>query len=855
MARKINLQKQRGFSLIEALFSAVVLGIALLALAGFHAVAMQDSSLIKARSIAANLAQEKLDDLRSFSRILDDASIDENADGNLTNDCGAETFCFSEIADDAGGQENADGTLVLGSGTVSGYIDNYSRAWEVTCSPATAGAALSFTTTCDATTLAKLVTVTISWTDSKGADQEVSFQGVIYAMDPSRIVRAAVGPVSTEAPKVDYTPAADSIPIEIGGGKSTETSKPLPEVSGGDSRTVILPSVVYTGAAGNEELVSREEFATVNCTCTLQALGTGWTPHRTVWNGYTLEQEYGEEVTKPVGVPNPTGQSELCNECCRDHHDTNADAAPDTSGTQYYPLYRPYLDPSADFDGTTGDHKHYKADNSVAAVGEDYVEACRMKRIDGFWRVVPDWLLVDLAAIGCDYFVDTATNECPPSATENMTKLEGYRDRVRDVLQEFVSYLNTNKTVDTSTTALLMPDFTNTVAPLLDTSNSAHDIEVINGGSKQLLARGIYADVVFMPQDSGTPRTVDQDYVDAIYGIYSSDDFEKLQYLPFYDANLTLLANWSPTSIDTAGASDYGDCSKASPDYGGVTPTPAVCVTNEAISTIDDAATNYYDDYYSRGKIIGKLSSGETLITASVARGNNGLTASPPIDGGADTPLTAQVKAKIPTSSTSVGITGTLVRGNSGADLSKVSWTPNPATGVSCAFNSPSAVTSTSSSADFTCTVPASWTGTLTFYDNDTTAVYSFKLTDGTTYTATSITAPATMPDVVVYGETVSLFGKLHCTGQACNQVTITTSSGQTCTINGSDVTCANLALVSGSWSGTVTIANQGSNNNKLDTPATAANDCNNSSDTAKTTGTITAGPGDNTAAFSFCAK
>lgn len=855
MAHTFNFQQQRGFSLIEALFSAVVLGIALLALAGFHAVAMQDSSLIKARSVAANLAQEKLDDLRSFSRILDDATIDENGDGNLTNDCGAGTFCFSEIADDDGGREEVDGDLILPSGTVSGYIDNYSRTWTVTCSPAIAGAALNFSTTCDATTLAKLVTVTISWTDSKGTDQEVSFQGVIYAMDPSKIVRAAVGPVSTEAPKVSYTPQPGSISIEIGGGKSTETSKPLPEVSGGDSRTVTLPSVIYTGSAGNEELIGREEFATVNCTCTLQASGTGWTPHRTVWNGYTLEQEYGEQVTKPVGVPNPTGQSELCVQCCRDHHDTNADADAGTSGTQYYPLYRPYLDPSADFDGTTGNHKHYKTDDSVAAVGDAYVEACRMKRIDGFWRVVPDWLLVDLAAIGCDYFVDSATNECPPSATENMTKLEGYRDRVRDVLQEFVAYLNTNKAVDTSSTAL--PSFTNTVAPLLDTSNSAHDIEVINGGSKQLLARGMYADVLFMPQDSGTPRRVDGDYVDAIYGIYSSDDFEKLQYLPFYDANLTLLAEWSPTSIDTAGASDYGDCSKASPDYGTVTPTPssAVCVTNEAIITIDDAATDYYDNYYSRGKIIGKLSSGATLITASVARGNNGLTASPSINGATDPVINAVVKAKIPTSSASVGITGTLIRGNSGADLSKVGWTPDPSTGVSCAFNSPSTVTSTSSAADFTCTVPTSWTGTLTFFDNDSGVTYTFKLTDGTVYTPSTITAPAVVPDVVVYGETVSLFGKLYCTGQACSRVTITTSSGQTCTISGSDVTCANLALVSGSWSGTVTIANQGSYTYGLDTPATTATNCNSSSATAKTTGAITAGPGDKTAAFSFCAK
>lgn len=858
MALTIHFQKQRGFSLIEALFSAVVLGIALLALAGFQAVALQDGSLIKARSVAANLAQEKLDDLRSFSRLADDAAT-------AINECGAGTFCFSEIAANAGGQENAGGSLVLPSGTVSGYIDNYSRSWTVTCSPATAGAALSFSTTCDATTVAKLVTVTISWTDSKNVSQSITLQGVIYAMDPSKAVRASLGPVSSQSPKVGYTPQPGSVPIEIGGGKSTETSKPLPTVYGGDTKSVSLSSVVYVGSSGSEELVSQEEETVVNCTCTLQAASTAWTPHRTVWNGSALETEYGKEVSKPVGVPNSSGQPPLCTECCRDHHDTNTDADATASGTQYYPVYRPYIAPS-EFDGTTGDHKHYKADNTVAAVGEAYVEACRLRRIDGYWRVIPDLLLIDLSVKGCDYFVDAPTSECPPSAAENSTKLTAYRDWIRDVLQSFVSYLNTNKTHDTAST--ILPTFTSLVPPLLDVNNSAHDIEVIQGGSKQLEARGIYADVIFKKQSSGTPRVVDTDYVNAIYSIYSADDFEKLQHLPFNDQNLTLLAEWSPTSTDTAGSSNYGDCSKASPTYN-VTPDPtsAVCVQNEATSTIDNASTPYYDDYYHRGKIIGKAASGSTLIEAKVARGNNGLTASASIDGGTSATLASTVRAKIPTSGATQGITGTIVRGNSGADLTKVSWIADSDSDgdtaqdadVICALNSPGSVTSSSHSADYTCAVPASWTGTLTFFDNDASATYTFKLLDGTVYAPYSITAPATVADVSAYGETASLYGKLFCNGQACSEVTITaTTSGsgamQTCTISGSLVTCS-IPLSSGAWSGTVTIANMSGKNNKLGTPATAATDCNTQTPDAKTTGIVTAGPGDKLDAFSFCAK
>ena len=105
--KQCGVQHQRGFSLIEAMFSALILAIALLALAGFHVGAFQDSSLVKARMAATNLAQEKLDDLRSFRLLKDDpatTSLDE---------CAAGTFCFSEIATDTGGRETGS-TLLTG---------------------------------------------------------------------------------------------------------------------------------------------------------------------------------------------------------------------------------------------------------------------------------------------------------------------------------------------------------------------------------------------------------------------------------------------------------------------------------------------------------------------------------------------------------------------------------------------------------------------------------------------------------------------------------------------------------------------------------------------------------------------
>ncbi|MHB1438524.1 MAG: type IV pilus modification PilV family protein, partial [Thiobacillus sp.] len=197
--RSVGPAQQRGFSLIEAMFSALILAIALLGLAGFQVAAMSDASLVKARSVAANLAQEKLDDLRGFTHVADDPST------TTVDECAAPTFCFSEIVDDAGGAEESGGALVLPSGAVAGYLDSYSIAWTVTCSTETAGSALSFVASCtDA--VAKLATVTVSWTDSKGAAQTVSLQGVIYAMDPARMAGGLTRSFSSAKPGASVTP-------------------------------------------------------------------------------------------------------------------------------------------------------------------------------------------------------------------------------------------------------------------------------------------------------------------------------------------------------------------------------------------------------------------------------------------------------------------------------------------------------------------------------------------------------------------------------------------------------------------------------------------------------------------------
>lgn len=811
--------RQTGSGLLEVLVLIVVMAVGMLAMGKMHTVLIRDGGTANNRAVATAIAQEKIDDLRGF-KWIDTGS--PNTEG-----CGDGIFCYSEIADDAGGTQSG-ANLVIPSGSITVGNTAFNRAW----------------TSVDNTTF-KLVTVTVTWTDQNGQGQ-VQLETAIYRHDNNATALEDSGyGGGGSGPKVAYVPLGipDTVAIEIGGGKSTETSKPLPTVEGGASKTVAFPSVTYEFAiGGGYQLTAQEDFRTVNCTCTLEASGTGWTPHRMVWdptktndpapaweagevvdigtprtnagNLYSSETsgttgstapthttgsdsdgsvdwlyigpavqtgalvlEYGHSVTKPVGIPNDldvqgrTSQSDLCIECCRDHHDVDD-----------YPTYRPYI-AHTDF-ANNGDHKHYQTNGtSIANVDDDYVEACRMKRIDGLWKVVPDWLLIDLVNVPCDYFASQSTTQCPPSGANDSTKLTAYRSHVRNVLKAFVNYENTNKAVDTSSSDL--PTFTNGVSALLDTSSSSDDVSVTNGGTKQLIARGLYADLIFMPltfdadgSPTGTPRAIDQTYVTAILPIAASDDFSKLQRVPFYDTNLTLLAIWTPTSTDTAGSADVGDCSLASPTYG-TTPSPsgAVCVTSEVIVTIDDPNTAYYDDYYSRGKLHGKLVSGSTLITASIARGNTGLTNSISINGSAAPTLTSQVKATIPVSGNTLGVSGTVTRANISVDLSSVQIAATPSTGVTCNPTNPGGVNSGTSVLAYTCTVPDPWTGILSF--SSTTAGYLFDPS-----TSASITAPDPAGNVLVYGPTAIIGGVINTSvnNPVVSMAISGSPSGATCT-------------------------------------------------------------------------
>jgi type II secretory pathway pseudopilin PulG len=764
---RLNISKQRGFTLIEALFSAIVLGIGLLALAGFHAVALQDGTAIKMRMAATNLAQEKLDDLKSFSRLFDDATVDENADGNLTNDCGAATFCYSEIDANAGGQEDGTGNLIMDSGSVTISATVYNRSWAVSCFSESASNPLSVVNCADpdgdpATDdipAAKLVTVTIAWNDTKGVSQSTVLQGVIYGLDPAKVGGLAQSATSGTGPKVSYTPVgvpdAVPVPINTGGTKFKESSKPLPEVSqSGTGIEVSFDSVIYTGTTGDFDRETREEFSTVGCECQfVSGTNTGYTPARKIWNGTELVTKVGEAVAKVTGQTLGNNPPNNCDICCRDHHDLDDDD---------YPKYDPQR---PDDDYTSGDHKHYWYSSCVTAgVGATnctdnnkntslssgtpltavtsgaYLESCRVMRVAGFWRVMQDWQLRKVTILPYDFLLTDAN-------------LTNYVNLVEEVVEDAVKQ-------DYSGTGI-------TIGAL-----GGRDLSLSSGAAPvQLLSRAVYVDTIYGAEDDSSTADneltlPDSAYYTALLAKIADSQAATpansawLESASFYEANLTLLYDW--LSSDTGIAT----------------------ITSEPIEAIVDPVNGYYGSF-SRGKVTIQSGStaGSSTITAKARLANSGVTGGVNRTGasyvagysfGTDyydsaSTLTDTITVSRLASGTAHSITGKVVKGNSsvnvaetGSPASPLSVTANTTSGTLISACTPQTGDVDTNAWYYTCTVSDGWTGTLTF--GSTSSVYTLNDATTTSLVTSSLTVSGaySASDVIAYGGQVTIKGYVY---------------------------------------------------------------------------------------------
>jgi len=341
----------KGFSLIEVMVALLVLALGVLAVVKLQGVLIQSASDSNHRAVAVSLAQQKIDDLRSFSDAQGFLDIGENTGGAI----GASPNEFS----------------------IERGFYSYSLRWEVD----------------DPTPDSKVVTVFVAWQDETGNEQEINLATIIDFYVPALTSLPNQPSPGGDPPRASYTPelAPDVIDISVdtGGGRFRQTSKPLPDVvkTGQNENTIVNFEVMtYQERDGSSDYFTnrQEEFVTVDCNCRLSATpGLAMTPAHVVWENNHRFDVKGQWITKKtaVEVSNSNAAEELCSVCCRDHHDDDASPVKYVPGT------------------SSGNHTHYKVDGTVAQAGDIYRESCRMKRVDGILRVFQDWHLRDITIL------------------------------------------------------------------------------------------------------------------------------------------------------------------------------------------------------------------------------------------------------------------------------------------------------------------------------------------------------------------------------------------------------------------------------------------------------------------------
>ncbi|MBE0440268.1 MAG: prepilin-type N-terminal cleavage/methylation domain-containing protein [Gammaproteobacteria bacterium] len=492
------IKNKRGFTLIEVMVALLVLALGILGISKLQGTLIRNSSDADQRVQAMNIAQKKLDDLRTFVHLyadIDNDGIDEV--WSATTPMQNQSFAFID--------DNKGGTIASGAYEHSPPY-KFTLTWDVTpyYYPAVATPASVATATIEPHF--KQVTVNVAWEDVVGNDASVALSTII---DAYQVINSATSNIVNQggnSPKVPYIPksAPDVIPVslETDDDLKKETDKPLPDLSKkGASTSVQFQTVTYNTLL---DTVKIEGFKTVGCLCRNSG---GAIPTNTIIKGKTIWNEKRSElediaVSEDVktilktNVDNSGGelQDADCLICCRD----SADVA------------------DTDF------------------------KACRLKRINGVFRLFDPWKMIAFNLIPASYFDASAASMTPTSADNNIQVYSDYvTARVRANL------------------ALTPEQFE--LAPV-DTSFAPDDFEGADGVLHRTVAQSttdyriVQARAVYMDY----PPSGIADCASCAAGTITGDAAViPLDRVSFNEVNITQLAGWVPDRDNTTFTADY----------------------------------------------------------------------------------------------------------------------------------------------------------------------------------------------------------------------------------------------------------------------------------------------------------
>ena len=578
MTRKSS---QRGMNLLEVLVGIAIFALGILALVQLQGDLARSSADASARTAALNIAEEAIEAMRSFSQLESDPDGEKTAFNDIVNE--SET-------------RRVGGIDYLVSSNVTDYYFDVGEDNFGTVKP-------------DEVVYPdmKKVELTVSWslpgfdvgngsTDSLGSGS-VTITDLISSITAVSGAKIALNASTSKlyAPPVGYNPGQnpDIIAIELGDNKFKESTTPLPDVIRQNELVETKFDVVtYLQSDESSTYLRREEFLAVSCQCTLKASTSDAEGGRrpTVWDG--VEYTEGEFVAKAYGVSASNQQSIYCDLCCRDHHDGGT-GEEDQAGDPGRGRVNPFRD-SADYWTTgsfDGDHKHYRRDHSgnlslVTTANVDYVEACRLIRKDGFFRVAQDMRQEGL-------------NSFPASYLDEESEIEVYSDYVTDAVQDYEGTVGATDLYEANPPTFTQPaDMTPPVTFPASSPSNATLLPTSTGAvTQQLRNRGIYID--YLTDDLRTiVNCLDLGGTGDSCGAPGVNS--GLEVLPFFDVQLTWLARWNETPTNNP-----------------------VDVSNEAVKD---------GNVHSRGMASLGSGFGTSTVDAKVHAGNLGLTGTDPID-------------------------------------------------------------------------------------------------------------------------------------------------------------------------------------------------------------------------------
>ncbi len=490
--------RNSGFSLIEAMIAVLVLAVGLLALVALQSNLVREGADAKARSRIASLITSRMDEARAigFTAMATEATAVCAANNDI---CQAEA-------------DAAVSGLALTENVVATPGPNKSQL--------------------------KTLTVTATWTDSAAQARSLTMGTAIspLSLDTSSTLlnQQFAGDVTKKPIVRTADPATDGVvPIALGDGSASAASNPTPELVGKDSNQQIVGTrftvLTYVPSGASSIIQKRVENTVIKCACAFGAGGTNLPLiyRKSEWPAIWTGERY-DVYEPPTAIAAPgqglnsgpqagVQQSPLCLECCRDHHDTT------TAGVAKFDPER--SDGSVSKQNLVDNNgvKEFRASTSA------YFNACRVIRVDGFWRTASDMYSRQLGLLE----TEPVSNVKAKTGLPTTAATAAYTTFVKGYLAQYdgstgAAPANAFSMFD-ATAGLNEPQLVQIAAP------STTDFRYLH-------ARGLYVDFLEAKARAKLQKEVD----DCPSGTAPEDCV--MPYLPFTSANLTEIATWASSN-------------------------------------------------------------------------------------------------------------------------------------------------------------------------------------------------------------------------------------------------------------------------------------------------------------------